>query len=170
MRWMFAAGLMLASTPLPALAIMSGEESAIVASSDPDYARGKAAFLEGDWQGAIDNLDLVIARRPWHDNAENMLGFAWRKLGNYDEAFRHYRRALELNPRHRGALAYMGEAYLDLGRIAEAQETALRLAEVCTYVVMAFDNQGWKSGCEELNVLEASFKEHGVPLPEAKTF
>ena len=30
---------------------------------------------------------------------------------------------------------------------------------------MGFDNQGWKSGCEELEELTAAFAAHGVPLP-----
>ncbi len=158
--------LCLAPAVSPALAIMSGEESNTVRSGDSDYADGKEAFLAEDWPAAIEALDKVVARRPWHDNAHNMLGFSWRKLGNYERAFVHYDKALTLNPRHRGALEYLGEAYLELGRIKEANATLLRLAEVCNYVVMAFDNQGWKSGCEELRDLKEAFAGHGVPLPK----
>ena len=158
--------LCLAPAVSPALAIMSGEESNTVRSGDSDYADGKEAFLAEDWPAAIEALDKVVARRPWHDNAHNMLGFSWRKLGNYERAFVYYDKALTLNPRHRGALEYLGEAYLELGRIKEANATLLRLAEVCNYVVMAFDNQGWKSGCEELRDLKEAFAEHGVPLPK----
>ncbi len=149
----------------PALAVMSGEESNTVRSGDSDYADGKEAFLAEDWPAAIEALDKVVARRPWHDNAHNMLGFSWRKLGDYERAFVHYDKALSLNPRHRGALEYLGEAYLELGRTDEAKVILLRLAKVCDYVVMAFDNQGWKSGCEELRDLKEAFAEHGVPLP-----
>ncbi len=150
----------------PALAIMSGEESNRVRSGDSDYADGKEAFEAEDWQAVIAALDKVVARRPWHDNAHNMLGFSWRKLGDYERAFVHYDKALSLNPRHRGALEYLGEAYLELGRVDEAKAILLRLAKVCDYVVMAFDNQGWKSGCEELRDLKEAFAEHGVPLPK----
>jgi tetratricopeptide (TPR) repeat protein len=158
------AGLMLGLGT--AEAIMSGEESRLAPSSDADYAAGKAAFERKDWPSVIGNLTLVILRRPWHDNAHAMLGFAWRKLGSYNRSFEHYRAALALNPRHRGALEYLGEAYLELGRAEEANATLLRLAEVCNHVVMAFDNTGWKSGCEELDDLEEAFAEHGVPLPQ----
>ncbi len=150
----------------PALAVMSGEESNTVRSGDSDYADGKEAFLAEDWPAAIKALDKVVARRPWHDNAHNMLGFSWRKLGDYERAFAHYDKALSLNPRHRGALEYLGEAYLKLGRTDEAKVILLRLAKVCDYVVMAFDNHGWKSGCEELRDLKEAFAEHGVPLPK----
>lgn len=163
-----ALGLLAAtlSAAPPASAIMSGAESRLAASSDPDYARGKAAFEAEDWQGAVANLTLVVMRRPWHDNAHTMLGYAWRKLGRYDLSLESYRAALALNPRHRGALEYLGELYLEQGRDGEARATLLKLAEVCDYVVMAFDNRGWKSGCEELNDLKAAFAAKGVALPD----
>lgn len=149
----------------PASAIMSGAESRLAPSGDPDYAAGRAAFEREEWEAAVGHLTIVLINRPWHDNANTMMGFAWRKLGDYDLAFEHYARALQQNPRHRGALEYMGEAYLDLGRHDEARATLLRLAEVCDLVVMAFDNEGWKSGCEELNELKRAFAERGVALP-----
>jgi tetratricopeptide (TPR) repeat protein len=43
---------------------------------------------------------------------KKLLGCAYRNAGRFDEAFRHYRAALRLNPRHRGAHEYIGEAYL----------------------------------------------------------
>jgi tetratricopeptide (TPR) repeat protein len=151
--------------PLPATAIMSGEESKLAPSGDADYAAGKAAFQAEDWPATVGNLTMVVMRRPWHDNAHTMLGFAWRTLGNYDLSFEHYRTALALNPRHRGALEYLGEAYLELGRAEEAQATYRRLVKVCSFIVMGFDNRGWKSGCEELEDLAAAFAAHGVPVP-----
>jgi tetratricopeptide (TPR) repeat protein len=160
-----AAAVLAVLAPEPARAIMSGAESRLAASGDADYAAGKAAFEREDWSGAILNLTMVLMRRPWHDNAHAMLGHAWRKLGRYDLSFESYRAALELNPRHRGALEYLGEAYLELGRHDVARATLLRLAEVCDLVVMAFDNQGWNSGCEELRDLKAAFAARGVPLP-----
>jgi len=149
----------------PAHAIMSGAESPRARSSDSDYADGREAFLRKDWEGTITALLKVIERRPHHDNAHNMLGFAYRKLGNYEKALYHYEKALELNPRHKQALEYLGEGYLELGRIEDAKATARRLDEVCRFVVMAFDNNGWKYGCEELADLKEAFAKHGVPWP-----
>jgi tetratricopeptide (TPR) repeat protein len=151
--------------PGEARAIMSGEASALVPSSDADYAAGKAAFLAENWQVAIANLTMVVLRRPWHDNAHNMLGYSWRKLGNYELSLDHYQTALTLNPRHKDALAYLGEAYLDMGRVADANATFLRLAKVCGFVVMGFDNDGWRFGCEELEALAAAYGERGMAPP-----
>lgn len=157
--------LMLA--PGDARAIMSGEASALVPSSDTDYAAGKAAFQAENWQVAIANLTMVVLRRPWHDNAHNMLGYSWRKLGNYDLSLEHYQTALELNPRHKDALAYLGEAYLDLGQLENANATFQRLAKVCGFIVMGFDNDGWRFGCEELEALHTAFLERGLTPPSS---
>ena len=97
---------MIALAPASARAIRSGEESKLAPSGDADYAAGKAAFQAEDRPGTVANLTTVVMRRPWHDNARNMLGYAWRKLGRYDPSLEHYGTALTLNPRRRGALEY----------------------------------------------------------------
>jgi tetratricopeptide (TPR) repeat protein len=165
------AAALLAAVPLalaapdPAAAIMSGEASKLAPSGDPDYAAGKAAFEREDWTAAIASLTIVLASRPWHDNAHAMIAYAWRKLGDTGLALEHYALALKQNPRHRGALEYLAETYLDLGRRADADAMVARLADACDLVVMAFDNDGWKSGCEELNEVKAAYAARGLPLP-----
>ena len=56
--------------------------------------------------------------RPWDAEAHNLAGHAYRKLGDYERALTLYDQALRLNPHHRGALEYLGEAYLELDRPA----------------------------------------------------
>src|SRR5690242_8996737 len=95
MRWRSAAPVAVAISTLTvpagaARAVMSNEPSVLAPSDDTDYAAGKAAFNAGDWRGAIANLTLVLIRRPWHDNAETMVAYSWRKLGDYDQALAHY--------------------------------------------------------------------------------
>jgi tetratricopeptide (TPR) repeat protein len=51
-------------------------------------------------------------RQPDNADIENYLGYAHRNLKQFDAAFKHYKQALVLNPRHRGAHEYIGEAYL----------------------------------------------------------
>ena len=70
-----------------------------------DYAAGKAAFLAEDWQGTVGNLTMVVMRRPWHDNAHTMLGYAWRKLGNYDLSLDHLSDCADPEPTASAALA-----------------------------------------------------------------
>lgn len=170
-RWQSAAllGLVLGLVAAtPANAVMSGDESQRAPSSDPDYAAGKAAFEAKDWAGVIGPLTKVIERRPWHDNAHSLLGFAYRKTGDYQRSLAAYETALGLNPHNRGALEYLGEAYIDLGRIAEAEALLVTLERECKRIAVGFSNGGWTSGCEEWNDLKAALAAHhaGQPLPE----
>ena len=144
----------------PASAVMSGDESERAPPSDDDYVEGKAAFDREDWQGVIDHMTREIAQRPWHDDAHNLMGFAYRKLGDYDRALQAYDRALELNPHHRGALEYLGEAYLELDRPELAKGMLDRLATECQRIAAGgADADGdWQSGCEEWQELNEAYQ------------
>ena len=161
-RWLCAAVFAVVVGAAPAghaVAALSGGSSAAppAPSGDPDYAAGKAAFDRKDWQAAIANLSLVSAGGPQEDEAQTMVAYAWRKLGRYDLALESYAAVLARSPRHRGALEYLGEAYLDLGRVDDANATRARLAQACG-----------GAGCEELEDLERAYAEHGVPAPRAE--
>jgi tetratricopeptide (TPR) repeat protein len=140
----------------PAVAVLSGYEVQREASGDPDYTAGLEAFEDEDWQGVIDNMAKVIERRPWHDNAYSLMGFAYRKLGDYPRSLEHYQKALELNPHHRGALAYLGETYLEMGRLAQANEMLERLEVECKRIAVEPSGDSWKAGCEEWQELQAA--------------
>jgi tetratricopeptide (TPR) repeat protein len=62
--------------------------------------------------------------------------------GKLDLAFKHYGEALRLDPRHRGAHEYIGEAYLMKGDLAKAKEHLAQLDRICFF------------GCGELNDLK----------------
>ena len=48
-------------------------------------------------------------------DAQNFLAYAYRRSGQLDPAFDHYAKALAINPRHKGANEYIGQAYLLIG-------------------------------------------------------
>jgi tetratricopeptide (TPR) repeat protein len=84
-----------------------------------------------DWDGAIGRLQDYVGTHPKDADAYNWLGFASRKKGNLDDAFRYYDTALSLNPKHRGAHEYLGEAYLQAGNLPKAQEHLAMLDKLC---------------------------------------
>jgi len=55
----------------------------------------------------------------------------YRNLKQLDLAFKHYKRALELNPRHRGAHEYIGEAYLNGERPRQRGGTSRCAGGIC---------------------------------------
>jgi tetratricopeptide (TPR) repeat protein len=148
--------------PSPAHAVFSGDMSPRGPSGDADYAAGVQAWQQMDWEGMIEHLDKVVARRPWHDNAHTLLGYAHRRLGNYETAFYHYDRALAQNERHRGAMAYMGIAYLHLDDTTAAEATLARLRAVCESVVMTFTDGDFGNGCAEWAELKGAIEHYAA--------
>jgi Flp pilus assembly protein TadD len=100
-------------------------------ASDPDYARGRAAIESKDWKTAIRLLSSAALRDTRNPEIQNYLGYAYRNTGELPLAFKHYSRALQLNPRHRGAHEYLGEAYLMTGNLAKAKEHLETLKKIC---------------------------------------
>lgn len=124
----FIAGLLLLSSHT--LASFSEPEPSPQTSSS-DFEAGKKAIEAKQWREAIQALEKVVAKDSKNADAENWLGYASRKLGKMDAAFAHYDKALAINPKHRGAHEYVGEAYLMVDKPAEAEKHLLALKQIC---------------------------------------
>ncbi|MEI8265861.1 MAG: tetratricopeptide repeat protein [Betaproteobacteria bacterium] len=135
---MLAAGLMLAG--------VSGH----AAMSDPSptetpwLASARADLKAERFEQAVGTLRAANAAdsAEWH----NLLGYALRKKTPPDltAAETHYKRALEIDPRHRHAMEYYGELFLMKGDLAGAEAMLARLNKACFL------------GCEELRDLKAA--------------
>jgi Tetratricopeptide repeat len=84
----------------------------------------------------------------------NLMGYSLRKGPNPDlaSAEKFYNTALQINPKHRGALEYSGQLYLMMGDLPKAEERLATLNKVCTLP------------CEEFSDLKnavAKFKSNG---------
>ena len=102
-----------------------------LATRDEDYAAGRKMVDVGNWAEAVRLFKRTELRNPDHADVQNVLGFAYRNLKQYDLALRHYRRAIEIDPRHRGAHEYIGETYLLTGDLAAAERHLAALKEIC---------------------------------------
>jgi tetratricopeptide (TPR) repeat protein len=98
---------------------------------DPDFAAGKKALAAKDWSGAIAAFRSAALRDTRNADIQNYLGYAHRRLWQVDLALAHYRVALTLNPRHRGAHEHLGEAYLVLGDLPNADAQLETLGRIC---------------------------------------
>jgi Flp pilus assembly protein TadD len=133
MRLLLSAALaaFLAAAPLVARAEASPEETNGIAAARADYERARRALDKLDWTGAINALESAARLDPRDAEFQNLLGFAHRNKGNMDAAFRHYFKALELNPRHKGAHEYIGRAYLMVDKPEKAKEHLKLLEKAC---------------------------------------
>jgi Tfp pilus assembly protein PilF len=95
--------------------------------------QGRAAIARQDWTTAQGLLREAVVREPRSADAHNLYAFSIRKGASpaMDVVFRHYNEALRLDPAHRGAHEYLGEAYLMSGNVAKAKEHLAQLDRLC---------------------------------------
>ena len=140
-----------ACATLPCLAVEGESDLQAATAADPDYAAGRKAVEARDWNAAIKYFSSAALRAPDNADVQNYLGYAHRKAGMLEPAFKHYQRALELNPRHRGAHEYVGEAYLMVDNLAKAEEHLAALDRICLLPCEEYSDlrraiAGYKSG------------------------
>ena len=142
------AALIASATPLAFAADTA--TPAVPVAADP-LGSARALIAENKWVAAIKELERVNMSRNADWN--NLMGYSHRKAKTPDlaAAERFYDTALRLDPKHRGALEYSGELFLQLGDLARAEQRLATLEKVC-------------GGCEEKRDLEAAvagFKANG---------
>ena len=125
-----------------------GDEDANDSRLDPDYAAGRRAIEAKDWQNAIRLLSSAALRDTRNAEIQNYLGYAYRNTGELSAAFKHYARALQINPRHRGAHEYLGEAYLMVNNVAKAEEHLAALKSICLLP------------CDEVGILQKKISDY----------
>jgi hypothetical protein len=88
-------------------------------------------IAQKDWAGAIAALKQVEDTKSADWN--NLMGYSLRKGPNPDlaAAERHYDAALQIDPKHRGALEYSGELFLMTNRLALAEKRLAELDKAC---------------------------------------
>ncbi len=117
---------------------------------DPALDRLRAQIEAGGAAAALPELERLRVARQDHVDVLSLLGFAYRHLGDAETSRVWYDRALARDPRHAGALEYLGELELTLDRVPAARALFARLAAVCPM------------GCEALDDLRAAFADTGV--------
>jgi Flp pilus assembly protein TadD len=136
------------AAPLPWAGADPTDTDPDLAARDADYAAGKRAADRHDWAEAARLFTRAEVRHPDQADLHNMLGYSYRHLKQYELAFKHYRRAIEIDPRHRGAHEYIGEAYLLTGDVVGAEKHLQALKGICLLP------------CEELHDLERAIAQY----------
>jgi tetratricopeptide (TPR) repeat protein len=102
-------------------------------SGDPVLASAQAAIAKKDWPAAQAGLQKALAGSPQNADYHNLYAYSIRKGANPDMAlvFKHYGEALRINPKHRGAHEYVGEAYLMVNDVPKAKQHLAALDKLC---------------------------------------
>jgi tetratricopeptide (TPR) repeat protein len=118
---------------LPAAALPADSTPAV--RTDPVLEQVSNAASRKDWPQAQAILRDAVARDPGSADYHNLYAYSIRKGANPDMSlvFKHYNEALRLDPRHRGAHEYIGEAYLMVGNLPKAKEHLSSLDKLCFF-------------------------------------
>jgi len=93
----------------------------------------RAAIEQKDWTRAQRLLVNGLTQNPRNADYHNLYAYSIRKGASPDMnlVFKHYNEALRINPEHRGAHEYIGEAYLMVGNLPKAKEHLAALDRLC---------------------------------------
>ena len=124
-RTLITGALLFATSAFAAGALSEPERS-------PDKLEGvRAQIAAKNFPGAIDELKRLndTGDADWN----NLMGYSLRKppTPDFAGAEKFYNEALRIDPRHRGALEYSGELYLQTGDLAKAEQRLAALDKAC---------------------------------------
>jgi tetratricopeptide (TPR) repeat protein len=126
------------------------DRNATTWQSDPVVTQLETFTSRKDWQGAAAFMKTAVERNPRSADYNNLYAYVMRKgpNPNMDLVFKHYNEALRIDPNHRGAHEYIGEAYLMVKDLARAKEHLAVLDRLCTF------------GCEEYTDLKKAVAQY----------
>lgn len=134
----------------------SSSWSAGTKAESGELKSAKASLAGGDYAAAQAQLKTALAADPGNADLHNLYAYSVRKGANPDMqiVFKHYEEALRLDPKHRGAHEYLGEAYLMVGNPAKAKEQLAALDKLCLF------------SCEEYDVLKKAIAAYEAKAPK----
>jgi cytochrome c-type biogenesis protein CcmH/NrfG len=123
---------------------------------DPVVKAAKEKIAKEDWVGTQELLRTALQTSPGNPDYHNLLAFSTRKGPSPDMAlvFAEYAEALRLDPKHRGAREYLGEAYLQVGDLPKAREQLAVLDKLCFFP------------CEEYSDLKKLVRQYETSHPQ----
>lgn len=132
------------STLLTATLLMPLAEAAPPSSYDNPSTewmrKAKTNIDAGNYAASIEVLNKTVSKDPGNADAYSLLGYSHRKLKQYEEAEHYYGKALSLDPEHVSALEYLGELYVETGRLADADRMLKRIDDACYFHCSEYDD------------------------------
>ena len=107
-----------------------------------EYYKAVKLIKANNFKEAIVLLDSLVTANPDDADILNYLGFSFRKTGDLVKSSHYYEKALNIDPKHLGALEYQGELFITLGKIDKAKANLARIDDICV------------TQCKELRKLE----------------
>jgi Flp pilus assembly protein TadD len=119
-------------------------------SENANIVAGRKSIEAQDFKSAVGHLTKAVQEEPNNADAHSMLGYSYRKLGTFDRSMEHYQHALKIDTNHRSAREYLGELYLDMNQVANAEKELAALKKACPFF----------GKCEEYDDLKEAIEKH----------
>lgn len=101
------------------------------AAAVDELAKSRSLIAAKNYSQALVELKKVDRVMTNNADVKNLLGFASRKLGQYSQAGGYYVKALQIDPKHLGALEYQGELFILQKKAAPAKRNLATLKRLC---------------------------------------
>ena len=112
----------------------AGSYSSSSKSDKNDFiTKAESQIAQKAYDKALILLDAGLKKEPNNADGWNLKGFSHRKLGAYDAAKAAYDKALSIKPNHERAMEYLGELYLTLDDLPQAEAMLEKLAANCLF-------------------------------------
>ena len=98
-----------------------------------NIAAGRKAVEAKDYKTALGHLTKAVQELPNDADAHSMLGYSYRKVGTFDKSMEYYQQALKIDSNHRRAHEYLGELYLDMNQLDNAEKQLAALKKACPF-------------------------------------
>ena len=119
------------STPAYSAGSDSSDDKPAKPAHSKEYYKAVKLIKAGSFDEALVILETIIQKKPDDANIHNYMGFSFRKKGMLEKSAYHYEQALEINPKHLGALEYQGELYIALGEVEKAKANLTKIDDIC---------------------------------------
>jgi tetratricopeptide (TPR) repeat protein len=136
--------------------------AALAAGDPPPPEKKKDAVIDRyslasdkqDWKAAAAVLEEGLQKSPNNADYHNLLAYSIRKGPDPDmsKVFQHYNEALRIDPKHKQAHEYLGEAYLMVGNLPKAKEHLAQLDKLCFFGCSEFSDLKKAIGAYEAKV------------------
>lgn len=108
-----------------------GPDSQLKPQSVQLARQGEAALAAGNFEAADDALELALVIDPRNRQAFIGLARVAQKQKLYGQAIRYTNKALALEPNDVNALTVQGEAMVEMGAVARAQQNLAKVRKLC---------------------------------------
>ena len=83
------------------------------------------------YKKAENRLISLEVKFPQNADIQNYLGFVSRKMDKLGKSDAYYKKALQIDPMHKGALEYQGELFLQYKNVEKAKANLKLLERIC---------------------------------------